>query len=130
MIEPSTTRSRFANLQLENFELAFQDINEGIRLNDSEDPADYRNRAYCLRQFGRREEAMDFHTMRRARVAPGWPTPSLTHRGRSMQETSRVFVGLDIVKLKISVALAEKGRQGEVRVSARAAPRASKRPSP
>src|SRR6201984_2140494 len=55
------------------------------------------------------------HTMRRARVAPGWPTPSLTHRGRSMQETSRVFVGLDISKLKISVALAEEGRQGEVR---------------
>ena len=53
--------------------------------------------------------------MRRARVAPGWPTPSLTHRGRSMQETSRVFVGLDISKLKISVALAEEGRQGEVR---------------
>jgi hypothetical protein len=33
-------------------------------------------------------------TMRRARVASGWPTPSLTHRGRSMQETSRVFIGL------------------------------------
>jgi len=32
-----------------------------------------------------------------------------------MQETSRVFVGLDISKLKISVALAEEGRQGEVR---------------
>ena len=32
-----------------------------------------------------------------------------------MQETSRVFVGLDTSKLKISVALAEEGRQGEVR---------------
>ena len=49
-----------------------------------------------------------------SRVAPGWPTPSLTHRGRSMQEASRVFVGLDTSKLKISVPLAEEGRQGEV----------------
>jgi transposase len=32
-----------------------------------------------------------------------------------MQETSRVFVGLDTSKLKISVALAEEGRRGEVR---------------
>jgi hypothetical protein len=32
-----------------------------------------------------------------------------------MQETSRVFVGLDTSKMKISVALAEEGRQGEVR---------------
>jgi transposase len=32
-----------------------------------------------------------------------------------MQETSTVFVGLDTSKLKISVALAEEGRQGEVR---------------
>jgi transposase len=35
-----------------------------------------------------------------------------------MQETSRVFVGLDTSKLKISVALVEEGRQGEVRFSA------------
>jgi transposase len=32
-----------------------------------------------------------------------------------MQQNSRVFVGLDTSKLKISVALAEEGRQGEVR---------------
>jgi Asp-tRNA(Asn)/Glu-tRNA(Gln) amidotransferase A subunit family amidase len=38
-----------------------------------------------------------------------------THRGRSMQGTSRVFVGLDTSKLKISVALAEEGPLGEVR---------------
>ena len=32
-----------------------------------------------------------------------------------MQQNSKVFVGLDTSKLKISVALAEEGRQGEVR---------------
>jgi transposase len=35
--------------------------------------------------------------------------------GRAMQENSKIFVGLDISKMKISVALAEDGRQGEVR---------------
>src|SRR5690349_3535972 len=53
--------------------------------------------------------------MRRARVAPDRPVPSLTHRGRAMPQDSAVFVGLDTSKLKISVALAEEGRQGEVR---------------
>ena len=32
-----------------------------------------------------------------------------------MQQNSKVFVGLDTSKLKISVAVAEDGRQGEVR---------------
>ena len=32
-----------------------------------------------------------------------------------MQKDSSVFVGLDASKLKISVALAEEGRQGEIR---------------
>jgi transposase len=32
-----------------------------------------------------------------------------------MQQDSAVFVGLDASKMKISVALAEDGRQGEVR---------------
>ncbi|HVQ43766.1 MAG TPA: IS110 family transposase, partial [Candidatus Saccharimonadia bacterium] len=32
-----------------------------------------------------------------------------------MQQNIRVFVGLDTSKMKISVALAEDGRQGEVR---------------
>src|SRR5918911_4808038 len=53
--------------------------------------------------------------MRRARVAPDRPVPSLTHRGRAMQQESAVFVGLDTSKMKISVAVAEEGRQGEVR---------------
>ena len=53
--------------------------------------------------------------MRRTRVAPDGPAPSLTQRGRAMHQDSAVFVGLDASKLKISVALAEDGRQGEVR---------------
>ena len=32
-----------------------------------------------------------------------------------MQQNSKVFVGLDTSKLKIAVALAEDGRQGEIR---------------
>ena len=55
------------------------------------------------------------HAMRRARVASDRPAPSLTHRGQAMQENSKIFVGLDTSKMKISVALAEDGRQGEVR---------------
>ena len=55
------------------------------------------------------------HAMRQARVASDGPAPSLTHRGRAMQQNIRVFVGLDTSKMKISVALAEEGRQGEVR---------------
>src|SRR3954470_1049248 len=53
--------------------------------------------------------------MRRTRVAPDGPAPSLTQRGRAMHQDSAVFVGLDASKLEISVALAEDGRQGEVR---------------
>src|SRR4029450_2139052 len=37
------------------------------------------------------------------------------HGEGAMPRISRVFVGLDTSKLKISVALAEEGRQGEVR---------------
>ena len=36
-------------------------------------------------------------------------------RGRAMQKNIKVFIGLDASKMKISVALAEDGRQGEVR---------------
>src|SRR6185312_1838907 len=53
--------------------------------------------------------------MRGTRVAPDGPVPSLTHRRRAMQQESAVFVGLDTSKMTISVALAEEGRQGEVR---------------
>src|SRR4051794_14191704 len=53
--------------------------------------------------------------MRRARVVPDGPAPSLPHKGRAMPQRSKVFVGLDTSKLKISIALAAEGRQGEVR---------------
>ena len=46
---------------------------------------------------------------------PDGPALSLPHRGRAMQQNSKVFVGLDTSKLKISVAVAEDGRQGEIR---------------
>src|SRR5580704_14518202 len=42
------------------------------------------------------------------------PSPKLK-RGRTMQENSEVFVGLDTSKLKISVAVADGERTGEVR---------------
>src|ERR687885_1082329 len=53
--------------------------------------------------------------IRRARAALDRPAPSLKHKGRAMQEESEVYVGLDTSKLKISVAVAEAGRDGEVR---------------
>src|SRR5690242_6385179 len=53
--------------------------------------------------------------MRRARVAPDGPAPRLPRRGRAMQEDGEVYVGLDVSKLKVAVALAEAGRDGEVR---------------
>src|SRR3954451_3311792 len=53
--------------------------------------------------------------MRRTRVAPDSPVPSLTHRRRAMQQDSAAFVGLDTSKMTISVTLAEDGRHGEVR---------------
>jgi transposase len=49
-------------------------------------------------------------------VAPEWPEPSpKLKRGRTMEEYSEVFVGLDTSKLKISVAVADGERNGEVR---------------
>ena len=48
-------------------------------------------------------------------VAPEGPEPSpKLKRGRTMQENSELFVGLDTSKLKISVAVAEGERNGEV----------------
>src|SRR3954470_24931177 len=67
------------------------------------------------RPYVRRPCGGPSRSMRRARVALDGPAPSLTHRGRAMQDDSEVYVGLDTSKLKISVALASAGRSGEVR---------------
>src|SRR4029453_17262455 len=53
--------------------------------------------------------------MRRTRIAPDRPVPSLTPRGRAMQQDRAVFVGLDTFKMKISVALTDEGGQRAVR---------------
>src|SRR5918912_2268203 len=52
--------------------------------------------------------------MKLARVAPGGPAPSLMQRRRVMGECI-TFVGLDVHKQTITVALAESGQRGEVR---------------
>src|SRR6202011_4945955 len=52
--------------------------------------------------------------MQVARVAPDWPVPSLMHRRRVMGDNI-TYVGLDVHKDGIVVAVAEGGLRGEVR---------------
>jgi hypothetical protein len=52
--------------------------------------------------------------MQVARVAPDWPVPSLMHRRRVWGDRT-TYVGLDVHKDGIVVALAEGGLWGEVR---------------
>src|SRR5437870_8038259 len=52
--------------------------------------------------------------MQVTRVAPGWPVPSLMHRRRVMADRI-TYVGLDVHKDSIVVALAAGGLRGEVR---------------
>src|SRR6516162_10093013 len=58
--------------------------------------------------------------MRATRVAPGWPAPSLMHRRRVMADRI-TYVGLDVHKEGIVVAVAEGGLRGEVREYGRVA---------
>ncbi len=46
---------------------------------------------------------------------PDGPGRSSTHRGRAMRRCGEVFVGIDTAKAKNAVAIAEAGRQGEIR---------------
>src|SRR5438128_8930247 len=52
--------------------------------------------------------------MQVTRVAPGWPVPSLMHRRRVMADRI-TYVGLDVHKESIVVAVAAGGIRGEVR---------------
>src|SRR5215831_19074575 len=54
------------------------------------------------------------HSMQVARVAPDWPVPSLMHRRRVVGDRI-TYVGLDVHKDGIVVALAEDGLRGEIR---------------
>src|SRR5438309_8334548 len=47
------------------------------------------------------------HSMQVARVAPGWPVPSLMHRRRVMADRI-TYVGLDVHKESIVVAVARR----------------------
>src|SRR5215468_6189041 len=58
--------------------------------------------------------------MQVARVAPDWPVPSLMHRRRVLGDRI-TYVGLDVHKDGIVVAVAEGGLRGEVRDSGRIA---------
>jgi hypothetical protein len=52
--------------------------------------------------------------MQAAGVAPDWPVPSLMHRRRILGDRI-TYVGLDVHKDGIVVAVAEGGLRGEVR---------------
>src|SRR5438105_9463672 len=52
--------------------------------------------------------------MQVTRVAPDWPVPSLMHRRRVVGDRI-TYVGLDVHKAGIVVAVAEGGLRGEVR---------------
>src|SRR5579871_6580200 len=52
--------------------------------------------------------------MQVSRVAPEWPVPSLMHRRRVMADRI-IYVGLDVHKVDVVVAVAEGGGRGDVR---------------
>src|SRR3954464_15399741 len=49
------------------------------------------------------------------RGLPAWGGPILSAGGRTVEQHTEVFVGLDVAKARHAVAVAEDGRQGEVR---------------
>src|SRR6266436_4568288 len=63
--------------------------------------------------------------MQVTRVAPGWPVPSLMHRRRVMADRI-TYVGLDVHKESIVVAVAVGGLRGEVREYGRIASSAAR----
>src|SRR5829696_1892537 len=52
--------------------------------------------------------------MQVTRIAPDWPAPSLMHRRRVVRDRI-TYVGLDVHKHPVVVAMAEGGIRGEVR---------------
>jgi transposase len=52
--------------------------------------------------------------MQATRIAPDWPAPSLMHRRRVVRDRI-TYVGLDVHKDAVVVAIAEGGIRGEVR---------------
>src|SRR5215216_1451820 len=52
--------------------------------------------------------------MQVTRIAPDWPAPSLMHRRRAVRDRI-TYVGLDVYKDAVVVAMAEGGIRGEVR---------------
>src|SRR6478609_898453 len=58
--------------------------------------------------------------MQVTRIAPDWPVPSLMHRRRVVRDRI-TYVGLDVHKDAVVVAMAEGGLRGEVREYGRVA---------
>src|SRR3954468_15436534 len=44
-----------------------------------------------------------------------WPSRSSAQRGRAMLEYSEAFIGIDAAKSRNAIAIAEAGREGEIR---------------
>ena len=67
-----------------------------------------------LDQMFARDRATRLTVCRLTRVAPGCPVPSLMHRRQALKQLI-TYIGLDVHKETIAVALAEAGKRNEVR---------------